>query len=178
MCTMRKSNESGQMMIIESIFFATTVLLALLFIYQLPLSSTTGISNENLQTIGDSALHTLYNEAPGITSEYPEGFPPSKLVQYMVINASGSFISDLKNLLPSSVMFNVYIADTNIRWFWCSSSTVNSMLPLPSIDPVTISHCLVAIPPKNQFTDLGSLQFSDWFQTSSTYDIQLEMWSI
>jgi hypothetical protein len=175
---LEQRNEAGQMMIIESIFFAVAVLLALLFIYQISLSSTTEGSNEDMKTIGDSGLYTLYNEAPGITSEYPKGFPPSKLVQYMVSNASENLILDLKNMLPSSVMFNVYIANMSTRWFWCSSSTLDTSSPLSSINPVIISHCLVVIPPKNRFTKLGSWQFADWFQDSATYDVQLEMWSI
>jgi len=185
-------DDKGQMMVLEVIFFAVMVLLSLVFIYQLSPSSI--VSNKytnNLKIIGDDALHSLYNDAP--TGDFPAGYPSSKLIHYLITNAYGSMISDLNNMLPPTVMYNIYITNiTNetINMFWCNSFG-NPSEALENIGAVTISHCITSIDP-NFLLPIGDVMFrnsgsNDIYKylnrpleedMDSTYDVRLEMWYI
>ena len=67
--------------------------------------------------------------------------------------------------------------------FWCNSlgeTGINDNLP--TIDPVTVSHCIIAIDPSH-LGGFSSGQSDDLFTTFeetelSTYDVILEMWYI
>ena len=173
----RKFDENGQMMIFELIIFATIVILSLIFLYQIsPSSVTTNTYSEDLKILGDTALYTIYNDPPDI-EDYPDGFPPSTLAFYLLNESYGGFVSDLKNMIPSTVMFNIYLSNTTERWFWCNSYA-DSSVPLPTIDPVTISHCLVAIHP--EFWNYYNAARPEWNLSTIgfVYDVQLEMWYI
>ena len=174
-------NNKGQMMIFELIFFATTVILALIFLYQIsPSSVTTSTYTDDIKVLGDTALYSIYNTPPNAV-DYPNGFPPSRMVQYLLNASYGNFVSDLKNMLPATLMFNIYITDsrTITQRFWCNSYASSSE-PLPTLDPVTISHCIVAIHPEFWECYGPGKPFPEWNLNymGSVYDVQLEMWYI
>ena len=136
----------------------------------------------DLKIEGDAALYSIYNDV--LIGDYPEGYSSGKLAHYLITNAYASFVSDLNNILPSTVQYNIYISNETKTMFWCSSflDTGNS---LTRIEPVTISHCIVAIDPaylsSPSFGDGKSVLSSpSTFQDydGSTYDVQLEMWYI
>jgi len=132
-------------MILETIFFAATIILSLVFLYHLsPSSVVSNTYSYDLKVAGDGALHSLYNDI--IPIDRPAGYPSSKLEHYLITNAYASMISELNNLLPATVMYNIYISNGTKTVFWCNSFG-NFSEPLSRIDPVTISHCIVAIDP-------------------------------
>jgi len=170
-------DDKGQMMVLETVFFAVTVLLAIIFLYQLSPSST--ISNEYtniLKVQGDDALQSLYTDV--VPGDYPSDFPSNKLVYYLITNDYDGFtLSNLNNLLPSTVMYNIYISNGTKTVFWCNSDG-NSTTPLKTIGPVTTSHIIIAIHPEylTELTDEDSIlneKFPGY--DGSTYDIILEM---
>jgi len=174
-------DDKGQMMVLETVFFAVTVLLALIFLYQL--SPSSAVSNEYtniLKIQGDDALQSLYTDV--VPGNYPSDFPANKLVYYLITNDYHNFTSDLNNLLPSTVMYNIYISNgTKIPVFWCNSDE-DSATPLQPMGPVTTSHIIIAMHPE-YLTDIPieligeesilNGEFSDY--DGSTYDIILEM---
>ena len=174
-------DDKGQMMVLETVFFAVTVLLALIFLYQLAPSSA--VSNEYtniLKVQGDDALQSLYTDV--VPGDYPSDFPSNKLVYYLITNDYDGFtLSNLNNLLPSTVMYNIYISNGTKTVFWCNSDG-NSTAPLQTIGPVTTSHIIIAMHPK-YLTDIPiqligeesilNTEFSEY--DGSTYDIVLEM---
>jgi hypothetical protein len=134
-------NEKGQMMILETIFFAATVTLSLVFFYQLSPSST--VSNTyvyDLTIAGDDALNTIYDD---VLEVRPEGYPSSTLVHYIITNAYLDLVSELNSLLPLNTMYNVYISDGSDSVFWCNYFGEHT--PLPKNDPVSSSCCVVAM---------------------------------
>ena len=141
-------DNKGQMMVLEVIFFAVIVLSSLIFIYQMnPLSGISNKYTNDLKIMGDSALQSLYNEV--IISETRTGYlwgnyRVSEIEHVLIANAYGSFITDLNSMLPTSVMYNVYISDGTKTEFW-SSSIGDFSDPLVPIDPVCISHCIVSM---------------------------------
>ncbi|MFH1101068.1 MAG: hypothetical protein V1726_03420, partial [Methanobacteriota archaeon] len=90
----------------------------------------------------DNALYTLYND--GDFGYRPTGYTSSKLVHYLISNAYSDMISELDELLPSNVMYNIYVSNGTNKVFWCNSLG-DWWNPLPKTDPVTISHCIVAM---------------------------------
>jgi len=143
-------DNKGQMMVWEVIFFASIVILSLLFIYQLsPTSVVSDKYSNDLKIQGDTALYALYNDVVTAGGE-ESNYRFSKIVHYLITNAYGSFISDLNNLLPSTVMYNIYIEayiDNETKHVFWGNSFGGYDDALSSIDPVTVSHCIVAIHP-------------------------------
>jgi len=174
---MRKNNDNGQMMVLETIFFASSIILSIVFLYQLsPSSVVSNIYTTDLKSIGDDALHNMYNDE--IVS--PQlGYPSSKLVHYIINNEYGSFVSDIRNLIPSSVLYNIYISNGLQNVFWCNSFGENDedVDILIHSDPVVIAHCLVPIDPAF-ITD--SCDLHDHFENyeDCMYEIRLQMWYI
>lgn len=189
-------DDKGQMIVLEAIFFAMTIIMSLVFIYQLsPSSIVTDVYSNDLKIMGDDALRSLYND--DLSGNYPAGYPSSKLVHYLISNSYGSMVSDLNNMLPPSVMYNIYLSNETQTIFWCNSLGVydDSLHP---IDPVSISHCIVAIHPA--FSEVARLldiyaevEGDPRFSTSSEesdvfalfddysgpcFEVILEMWSI
>jgi hypothetical protein len=190
-------NDNGQMMVWEAIFFAATVLLALIFLYQLsPTSTISRTSTYDLKVQGNSALYSLANDV--ILEDRPLGYPSNKLAHYLITNAYENMISDINDFLPSNTMYNIYVSNGTTTVFWCNSQGSWSA-PLPHVDPVTTSHCLVAmtltafsesanragfysdlnVPRDEDFptrSDLISL-FGDQDYDGPLFEVILEMWS-
>ena len=172
-------DDSGQMMVWEVTIFAALVLLSLVFLYQLsPPSIVSNKYSNDLKIIGDDALSALYNDK-SIPATYPAGYPSNKLVHYLISDAYGSILSDLHNMLPTNVMYNIYVSNETDRIFWCNSQGDNAV-PLLKVPPITICHCVFALD-KTFFTTgefySNSLQyFND--TKGAAYDVSLELWYI
>jgi len=135
-------DNKGQMMVLETIFFAAIVILSLVFFYQLsPSSIVSNTYTYDLKIVGADALYSVYDDV--ITVDHPSGYPSSKLVHYLITNAYADMVSDLNNMLPSNVMYNIYVSDGTETVFWCNCFGDDD--ELQSIDPVTVSHCAVAM---------------------------------
>ena len=186
-------NNKGQMMILEAIFFAGTIFLSLLFIYQMsPTVAETSKYTYDLKIMGDCSLSTIYNEVV-VEEDLPTN-KISKMELYLLTNSYGGFISDLTNMLPSNVRFNIYINNGEETIFWCSSlGDYNT--PLTTSSQVTLSNCVVSV-------DFYSLQqwaantgmFSSNYKyesekcdiliafgedsSSTIFDVILEMWYV
>ena len=175
---MRRLNESGQMLVLETIFFASTILLSIVFLYQLSPSSV--ISEEytsDLKSIGDDALRNLYSNE--IIEQHSIGYPSNKLVHYIIADDYGSFISDIQKLIPSTVLYNVYITNGDKSVFWCNSFGRNdsSIDILPAVDPVVIAHCIIPID-SNFITSSSSLYSTFEKNSNCIYEVRLHMWYI
>jgi hypothetical protein len=179
-------DDKGQMMVIESVIFAITVLLALVFLYQMsPTSTVSNTYTNDLKIKGDDALRTLYNDQ--VTTDLPQSFPKSKLIYYLISDDYDSLItSNLQNMLPSNTMYNIYISNGTQTVFWCSSA-LDNQTALPLKEPITISHYVIAIHPQfmtnSVFKDMGIID-SDGCEipklfnnnyNGSVYDVILEM---
>lgn len=180
-------DDTAQMLVWEATVFAGIVLLSLFFVYQFSPSSTvsSSTSSNELKIIGDHVLQSLSDNV--LTGNYPPLYPSSTLVHYLITNNIGSMISDLNNMLPANVMYNIYINNGTKRVFWCNS--IGSSTALPSIEPVSVSHYIVAIssehltdyPDEMYVGGSGSwLAEPTFFQgyDDSLYDVILEMWYI
>ena len=138
-----KLDNKGQMLILETIFFVSTVILSLVFLYSLsPPSVITNTYTYDLKTLGDDALYSLSNDIPSV--ERPKGYYISKMAHYLLTNSYGSMVTDINNLLPPNVLYNLYVSNDTKTEFWCNSYGDYSQ-PLPPVEPVTISHCIVAL---------------------------------
>jgi len=169
---MRRSNEKGQMMVLETIFFASTILLSLIFLQELsPSSVDIDEVTSDLKAIGDDALRNLYND--NLTVPHSTGYPSSKLVYYIINDEYGSFVSDARNLIPSTIMFNVYISNGSKSVFWCNSFARTDN-PLPDTDPVVIAHCIIPIDPDFIPTSDIYVPFGDY--KGCIYEVTLRMW--
>jgi hypothetical protein len=193
-------DDKGQMMVLESVIFAITVLISLIFIYQSSPSSTLENKYTNdLKLQGDNALRSLNSGPIDNSAEYPIDFPSNKLIFYLLTNSYGSFISDLNDMLPKTVDYNIYISNGVKSIFWCSSNYKYGTIPTEpakTIEPVSKSHYLIGIDLcyRNNETHLFSSEvkrgkyFSDRSDLDhpsafgsykgSSYDVILEMWSI
>lgn len=135
-------NNNAQMMILETIFFAATLFLAILFIIHIapnPIESSTKQSYD-LEILGNSALQTIYNQYkphPDLPAQ-----TLSKIEYYILTSSSAEFINDLKNILPSNVLFNIYIGHLESTEFWVNSHG-KFQEPLPTSQQVTLVHCVV-----------------------------------
>ena len=186
-------NNKGQIMMLETVFFAATVIMALLFLYQLsPSSVKSDVFMEDLEVMGDEALYSIYTEAlpEEVAETYPSGYPSSKLVHYLITNGYGGMISDLHNLLPSTVLYHIYVSNGDDTMFWCDSlgNTVEEN-KIASIDPISVVFCMVPIDPifidpatnevlRNAEEESAALcdVFSEY--TGSLYEVQLKIWYI
>ena len=142
-----KIDDKAQMMVIESIVFTITIIVALIFLYQLsPTSTVSNVYKNDLKIKGDDALRTLYNDQ--VTAvDLPKNFPKNKLIFYLITDNNESLVLNLQSKLPSNTMFNIYISNGTEKIFWCSS-TMYILSPLPVVEPVTISHYIVSIHPQ------------------------------
>ncbi|MDH7516747.1 MAG: hypothetical protein QHH19_00090 [Candidatus Thermoplasmatota archaeon] len=139
-------DEKAQMMVIESIVFTITILVALIFFYQLsPTTTVSNIYTNDLKIKGDDALRTLYNDQ--VTVDLPKNFPKNKLIFYLIKDSYESMVLHLQSKLPSNTIFNIYISNGTNKTFWCSSA-INNATPLPVTEPVTISHYIISIHPQ------------------------------
>lgn len=185
---LKSMDDKGQMMILEVIFFTAIVVLSLVFIYQIsPSSIVTNKYANDLKIAGDGALYSLYDDI--IVEGQPSNYRFSKMEHYLITNAYGDFISDLNNMLPPNVMYNIYISNGTTTKFWCSfiGDYYNSMI---SIDPVSVSHCFVAIDPylltgfpdshyiDGKYGSKSDLSTEFLGYSGSAYSVILEMWYI
>jgi hypothetical protein len=180
---MMKTHDSAQLMIIEVVIFAATMLLALIFIYQLsPSAILSDKYVNNLKIDGDNALTTIYLTPPSVTAQ---GYPTSKLVHYIIINDYIGLSTDLRSRLTPTVLFNIYVSDGIQTKFWCNGFG-DPTRQLQSSNPVTICHYIIAIHPR-QFTDFPESLYvngntgvlTDYFPSynqTMLYDVLLEMW--
>lgn len=166
-------DDNGQMLVIESIVFATIVIMSLVFLYQLSSSSTIPIPVNDLKEKGDDALNILYN-MPISEQEYqdaqfyPKGYVPNKLVHYFYSNDSAGLVTDLNNLLMPNIMYNVYVRDeTQTKAF---TSRFNLSGAMNIVGQTARSHCFITI--ENGLGNASSIFSKD----ECTYDLILEMW--
>ncbi len=175
-------DDKAQMMVLESVIFAITILVALVFLYQLsPTSTVSNTHTDYLKVKGDDALQTLYNDE--VSDVLPEGFPKSKLIFYLITdNYKALILSNLQNMLPPSTMYNIYISNGTKTIFW-RNSLLDDTEPVKLIEPVTVSHITVTIHPDlldaTKFPTIvaSDLRSSSNFQdySGSLYDVRLEM---
>lgn len=188
-------DDKAQMMVMEAITFAITILLALAFLFQLSPSSTlTNEYTKELKMQGNDALRSLYIE-PFTTDNLPSDYPSNKLVYYLITNDYNNMTSNLNDMLLDTE-YNIRVGNGTKNVFWCNSDGDYST-PLPSIRSVTTSHCLVAIDPlylnnetgifSNKYIpgkhDYGQNPKSDLYNAfpgyeGSTYSVILEMWRV
>jgi len=142
-------NDKAQMMVLESVIFAITILISLIFLYQLSPTSTQSTAYTNdLKIKGDTAIQNLYNDEAPEASNLPQEFPKNKLTYYLITDDYDSLIrSNLKNMLPPNTMFNIQISNGTKKVFWCNSNADNST-PLALSEPVVISHYMISIHPQ------------------------------
>jgi len=150
-------DDKAQMMVLESIIFAITILVSLIFLYQLsPTSTESNVYTNDLKIKGDDALRNLYSEK--VSDEYlgrkfdpatfPEGYPKNKLTYYLLSDDYDSLIlSDLKNTLPANVQYNIYVSNGLKKVFWCNSS-LGSSTQIQLTEPVAVSHYMISIHPQ------------------------------
>ena len=199
MCLM---NDKAQMMVLESIFFAITVVIALAFLIQISPTSIQGgvqLLNE-LKILGDDALNSLYAETLHVNRS-PTDFnatnnPSNKLAVCIITNNYSAVTDSITSSLPDTAIYNIYISNGSKTIFWCSS-TGDTNTPLRMIDPVTISHHLVSIDPMHlvgyhrlvyqgvgaECSDIAEAFLvqtdpkkpEEFSYKSSTYDVILEM---
>lgn len=178
-------DDKGQMMVVESVIFTITILLALVFLYQLsPTSTVSNVYKNDLKIEGDDALRTLYSDQ--VTANVSKNFPKNKLVFYLITDDYESLVLHLQSKFPSNTMFNIYISNGTKKVFWCSS-TQDSSIALPVREPVTISHYIISIHPDffkhskfPNIVDNDDCELSKKFPgyTGSTYDVILEMFYV
>ncbi len=170
-------DDKGQMLVLETILFAVTIILALIFLYQLSPSSTEANKySSTIKILGDDTLRMIYND-------FNEEKNISTLADFLINNRYGSMRTELDSMLPSTVLYNIYVGNGTKTVFWCAS-IVGVTSPLPTIEPVTICHHTVAIDPKlldgtilgygpSDLVDNGG-PFANYM--GSTYDVIIEMW--
>lgn len=151
---MRK-NDNAQMMVLESILFAITVVVALAFLVQISPTAIQGStqSTNDLKLLGDDALDAIYAETQHIKSgtglAYVTNNPTSKLAVCIIVNDYQSIIDSLNSILPDTVLYNIYVSNGTKTVFWCTPQgvTYDTTTPQSMIDPVAVSHHPIAIDP-------------------------------
>ena len=147
-------NDEAQMMMLEAIFFAITVVIALILLFQMsPTSIQSGSQSSNeLKQLGDNALDTIYAETQHIKQDVNAGYitnnPSSKLVVCIITNNYFELTKSLNNILPDSALYNVYISNGTKTVFWCTSRG-DTDKPITMLDPVVISHHPISIDPEH-----------------------------
>ena len=181
-------------MVLEAIIFSIIIVISLVFLFQLSPSPTLYEKYSNtLKVKGDDALRSVYKENQNNSSGYPIDYPSNKLTYYMITNNYTNFTYDLNNILPNTVMFNIWIGNGIRTIFWCNSfgQTTTRLQPVGS---VTTAHYLISIAPSYRTNETGfflcqqgkyydnrsDLDHPSAFQgyEGSTYDVILEMWYI
>ena len=150
-------NDDAQMMILEAIFFGITVSIALAFIFQIsPTSIQTGAqSSTELKSLGDNALEVIYSQTMHIR---PVSYvtdktinPTDKLTVCIIKNEYQEMVDSLNEILPDTVVYNIYISNGTKTIFWRSST--NSANKITMIDPVSISYHPISIDPNFLYED-------------------------
>lgn len=196
-------NDDAQMMVLESVIFAITVMIALAFLVQL---SPTSIqqsteSTTDLKILGDDALTSLSTETLDLKDisvplKSVTNNPTSKLAVAIITNNYDEIIETLNDeILPvyTPYFYNIYISNGTHTKFWCSSAG-NTTAPENRIggEQVIVSHYIIAIDPAHldnfhddiyEFVDGGTIGESDIWQSfqgyeGATYDVILELWTI
>jgi hypothetical protein len=102
--------------------------------------------------LGDNALDAIYAETQHIKlnvgASYITNNPSSKLVVSIIKNDYSKLTDSLNNILPDSVIYNIYISNGSKTVFWCTS-TGDPNEPLTMLDPVAISHHQISIDPQH-----------------------------
>ena len=196
-------HDKAQMMVLESIIFAITVVIALVFLIQLaPTSIQSSIgSSINLKILGNDALDTTYAETWHIRNAeisehtqalYTTNNPSNKLVVSLITNNYSLLIDEtLNKILPANVLYNIYVSNGTNKTFWCSyTGDPNDGVQQPLGEDVFVSHKIIAIDPVH-LTGYGDgiyhnnddSDLYDYFIDNtpnpyygSTYDVILELW--
>lgn len=187
-------DNKAQMMVLESVIFAITVLISLVFLYQLsPSTSIKSTYTDNLKIQGDAALRSLYTDLAKDSNgqRYPTNYPANKLIYYLITNRYTEMKDDLNAVLPSNIQYNMYVSNGSKTIFWCNSfgGSNNELTPLED-QQVVLCHYLVAIDPiylHYPNTILIELDYQEITQSDlyasfspyhgSTYDVILQLWS-
>jgi len=145
------TDNKAQMMVLESVVFSIIVIISLIFLYQIsPTSTESTVYTSDLKIKGDSALQNLYNEEvqkEALPVTLPIGFPKNKLIYYLITDDYTNLISsNLKNLLPSSTTYNIFVSNGVKKTFWCNSALNHT--PLDLTPPITVSHYFIPIHPQ------------------------------
>jgi len=149
-------NDKAQMMVLESIIFAITTIIAIAFLINLSPSSIQRATETttDLKTIGDDALDTIFAQQTTIknggTDQYTgqETYDPtSKLSVCVITNNYAELTASINRSLPTNVFYNVYIADSEgNKVFWCAStggwSVTDELTPFGT---VFTSHHIISI---------------------------------
>ena len=151
-------HDKAQMMVLESIIFAITVVIALVFLIQLaPTSIQSSIgSSINLKILGDDALDTAYAETWNIRSAeliqpikavYTTNNPSNKLAVSLITNNYSLLIDEtLNKILPANVLYNIYVSNGTNKTFWCSyTGDPSDGVQQPLGEDVFVSHKIIAI---------------------------------
>lgn len=199
-------HDKAQMMVLESIIFAITVVIALVFLIQLAPTSIQSSSGSaiNLKIIGDDVLDTTYAETWHIRSMeqptkaiYTTNNPSNKLVVSLITNNYSLLIDEtLNKILPANVLYNLYVSNGTNKTFLCSyTGDPTDGIQYPLGEDVFVSHKIIAIDPVH-LTGYGTGKYNSgryysdksdlyWFSNTtitsnpyngSTYDVILEMW--
>jgi hypothetical protein len=197
-------DDKAQMMVLESIFFAIMVVVALTFLIQISptsIQSAAQVSND-LKTLGDDALDALYAETLHVNSSTSPGIetntPSNKLAVCIITNRYYAVTDSINSSLPVTAQYNIYISNGTKTIFWCNS-TGGTNEPLRMIDPVAISHHPVSIDPMHlvgfdaslydngygsveEYSDIAEAFLGNppydaviFSDNSTTYDVILEM---
>ena len=191
--------DDAQMMVLESVIFAITVIIALAFLLQLSPTSIQQSSESitDVKILGDDALISLSTETFYIrewrqTLREPTNNPTSKLAVAIITNNYDEIIDTLNDeILPeyTPYFYNIYISNGTKTVFWCSSTgDTDEPIPRTGDEQVAVSHHLVAIDPVHLYMfhdDMykGGTGESDIWQSfqdyeGATYDVILELWTI
>ena len=198
-------NDDAQMMVLESVIFAITVVVALAFLVQLSPTSIqqSSESTTDMKILGDDALTSLsidrlYIEGEAFLKESTDN-PTSKLVVAIITNQYDEIIDTLNDeILPeySPYFYNIFVSNGTVTKFWCSSTgDTTNPLPRTGDEQVVVSHYIIAIDPVHMHMfgepnngnpdpiykgGTGESDIWQYFQDyeGSTYDIILELWTI
>lgn len=190
-------NNNAQMMVLESVIFAITVIIALAFLVQLsPTSIQQGSESiTDVKILADDALTSLSIETldlkdtqkPLINST---NNPTSKLAVAIITNNYDEVINTLNDeIFLGPYLYNIYISNGTVAKFWCSSTgDPTYVIPRTGDEQVAVSHHIIAIDPAHldDFHDdiyvgiNGESHILQYFQDykGATYDVILELWTI
>jgi hypothetical protein len=170
------------MLILEVIIFSITMLIALIFVYQLsaPIPVVEDRYSNNLKILGDDVLRTLSKKT---VSSKPMDYPQDVLSDYLIQDDFDNFTSNLNVFFGDSVFYNIYVSNGTKTIFWCSST--GDETKLDSFGDISVSHRLISINPHfinttNPWTNSCKLYNNFVYEgyNGSTYNIILKMWYI
>lgn len=197
-------NDKAQMMVLESIIFAITTIVALAFLINLSPSSIQRATETtvDLKTIGDGVLNAIYTQQTTIRSHGNSSYdgaetydPTSKLQVCVITNNYQELTASINRLLPTNVFYNIYIANsTGKKVFWCNStcnSTDGWNYELTPIGTVFTSHHIISIDPVHFTIYLDNYYLNCPYgpkechlegkfpgYSGATYDFIMEMWKV